>query len=101
MFDKIADYFLQPQNGVLGVIVVILILIVVWQQKRLDKKDALVADLQEKRKIDVDTYTKNYTDMAKEAVGTQKDSTNAINLLQRSVDSLTAGFQSFMNGKGK
>lgn len=31
--EQIIDYFLQPQNGILGVFVVILILVVVWEER--------------------------------------------------------------------
>lgn len=99
--EQLINFFLQPQNGILGVIVVALMLIIVWQQRRLDAKDKSISDLQDKRKLDTDAYTKSYTDMAKESVAASRDSINSLNLLQRSMDSLTTSFQSFISGKGK
>lgn len=98
--EQIINFFLQPQNGILGVIIAALIFLLIWQQRRLDAKDEKIADLQEKRKNDTDSYTKSYTDMAKESVATSRDSINSLNLLQRSVDSLTTVVQTFINGKG-
>lgn len=99
--DRVIDYFLQPENGILGVLIVILILVIIWQQRKLDKKEVEISDLQEKRKSDTDVYTKSYTDIAKEQVATARDNINTINLLQRSIDSLTTVLQSFINGKSK
>ena len=89
--DKIIDYFLQPQNGILGIIVIVLGFVIWWQQRRLDKKDDQVLLLQQELKNASDSYTKNYINTVKDVVTTQKDSINSINLLQRSIDSLTNG----------
>lgn len=97
--EAIIEYFLKPENGILGIIIVMLISVIVWQQKRLDNKDKIVNDLQEKRKADTDAYTKSYTDTIKEVIITTKDAVNTTNLLQHSVDSLAQGFQTFINGK--
>ena len=95
--DKIIDYFLQPQNGVLGIIVVVQGFVVLWQQKRLDSRDKMITDLQEKRKADTDAYTKSYTDTIREVVAAMKDGSSTSALLQRSIDALVQSFQAFIN----
>lgn len=99
--EQIINYFLQPQNGILGVIIALLIGVIVWQQRRLDSKDKQVTELQGQRISDSQTYTQKYVDVTKEVVGATKDSVNTINLLQRSVDTMAQAFQAFMNGSGK
>ena len=84
--DSLTAYF--AQQGVLGVIIIMLITVVLWQQKRIDKKDTQINELQDKRKADTDAYTVSYVATTREMVGTQKDNLNALTLLQRSVDSL-------------
>ena len=95
--DTISSYFLQ--QGVLGVIIVMLIGVIVWQQKRIDIKDKQIVDLQDKRVSDTNAYTASYTATTKEMVGTTRDSLNALNLMQRSIDSLATALQSLLNGK--
>lgn len=97
--EQIVEYFLRPENGVLGVIIVILIGVVIWQQRQLNDYRGEVRELQEKRKADTDAYTKSYTEIAMEQVATSRDSINTINLLQRSVDALATAVQSFINGR--
>ena len=95
--ETINNYFLQ--QGILGVIIVMLIGVVIWQQKRIDIKDKQIIDLQDKRVADTNGYTNSYALATKEMVGTSKDIVNAVNLLQRSVDALATAFQGFINRK--
>lgn len=95
--EVITDYFLQ--QGILGVIIVGLIAVILWQQRRIDQKDVLIGELQEKRKADTDIYTKSYTDVVKEQIGAQKDSINTLNLLQQSVNSMATALSNLLNGK--
>lgn len=88
-----SNYFFQ--QGILGVIVVVLAsvlsAVIIWQQRRIDKKDELIKQLQDQRILDADKYTSNYIAIAKETVATSKDHSSALSLLQRSVDGLTNG----------
>lgn len=93
--DSITTYYLT--QGVLGVTVVALIFVIVWQQKRIDSKDKQIAELQDKRIIDTNIYTQNYVETTKSVVVSTKDSIATINLLQRSIDSLATAFQSYVN----
>ncbi len=95
--SSVATYF--AQQGVLGIIVLMLIGVVVWQQKRIDNKDKQITELQDKRKADTDGYTASYTATIRDMIIASKDSLNAANLLQRSVDSLAAALQSLMSNK--
>lgn len=89
--DIITPYF--AQQGILGIIIIMLVAVILWQQKRIDGKDKIINDIQDKRKADVDAYTATYVATTKEMVGTQKDSLNAVTLLQRSVDNLANALQ--------
>lgn len=89
--DTITTYF--ATQGILGIIAVMFIGVIVWQQKRIDSKDKQITDLQNQRIIDANQYSSNYISIAKETVETSKDNLNALSLLQRSVDSLTTVLQ--------
>lgn len=95
--ETITNFFLQ--QGVLGVIIVMLIGVVLWQQKRIDLKDKQITDLQDKRIADTNAYTSSYTATTKEMVATTRDSLNALSLLQRSVDTMATALQNLLNGK--
>lgn len=94
--EIIIDYFSQPQNGILGILVIMLIGVVLWQQRRMDKKDTLINDLLEKRVSDANTFRDGYVDTTREIVGIQKDNLNAINLLQRSIDAIAQTLQNIV-----
>lgn len=93
--DSLTNYYLT--QGVLGVTVVALILVVVWQQRRIDSKDKQITDLQDKRKSDTDSYTASYTAIIKENIGAQKDSNNAQVITQNALNSLVTAVQAFIN----
>ena len=97
--QQIIDYFIQPQIAPIGIFVIILIGVIVWQQKRSDKKDDQITNLQNQLQSVSDGYAKSYIDTVREVVATQKDSVNAVNLLQRSFDQLMSAVQSFINGR--
>lgn len=95
--DTITSYF--AQQGILGIIILMTIGIIVWQQKRIDNKDKQITDLQDKRLVDSNSYSQNYIQIAKEVVGTTRDSVNASSLLQKSVDGLTGSIQTLLGKK--
>ena len=88
------------QQGLLGAIIIVLAFVVIWQQKRIDVKDKQVFDLQDKIKVDADAHTTIYVSTTREMVGTQRDSLNAINILQKSVETLVTAVQGLVNDKG-
>jgi len=53
-------------QGILGVVCVGLIIVVVYQQKKLDKKDDKIEALQNARLDDNKTHTLDYREMAKD-----------------------------------
>ena len=55
--EQITNYFLRPENGIQGIIIVVLGTIVVWQQRRLDSKDKQIGELQNQRIADTNVYT--------------------------------------------
>lgn len=89
--DTITTYF--ATQGILGMIAIMFIGVIVWQQKRVDSKDKQITDLQNQRILDASQYTTNYIAIAKETVETSKDNLSALSLLQRSVDSLATTMQ--------
>lgn len=99
METTISSYFIQ--QGILGIIILVLTSVIIWLQKRIDKKDLQIDDLQDKRKADTDAYTTSYIATTKEMIGTQKDSLNSINVMQGSLTSLVTAVQAWLNGKGK
>lgn len=85
--EQVISYFLD--QGLLGVIIVMLIGVIVWQQKRLDKKDEEIKlanqginVVQEKRITD---SQQNITSF----VGLGKDLVNASSSIQKSIDNVT------------
>lgn len=86
--EPIINYFLQPQNGILGIIVLVLGGVVLWEEKQKADLRKEIKELYEKRKTDSDTFTASYTAVAKEQVASTRDSINTIALLQKSIDSL-------------
>ena len=89
--DAFTSYF--AQQGILGIIILMLVAVLLWQQKRIDGKDRVINEIQDKRKADVDAYTASYIATTREMVGTQKDALNALNLMQRSLDNLANAMQ--------
>jgi hypothetical protein len=87
------------QQGILGIVILILMGVAVWQQRRIDKKDIQITDLQDKRITDSNQYTSNYISIARESVETSKDNLSALSLLQRSVDTLATSLQKLLDNK--
>lgn len=97
--EVILEYFSQPQNGILGILVIMLVSVIIWQQRRIDSKDTLINDLLNKRVEDANSYTNGYVSTTREMVGSQKETVNAINLLQKSVDTVAQALQNLLNKK--
>jgi hypothetical protein len=76
------------RQGLGYLISVLLSGVIIWQQRRIDAKDEQITELQDKRILDTNQYTGSYTGTIKEMISSGRDTLNAINLLQRSVDSL-------------
>lgn len=95
--DQITSYF--AQQGILGIIVLMVISVVIWQQKRIDNKDKQITELQDKRVSDTNNFTNGYTEISKEMVAAGKDTVNTLNLLQRSVDTLLSSLQNMLQKK--
>lgn len=95
MIDTLTLEFARQGLGYL--IAVLLIGVVIWQQRRLDAKDKQITDLQDKRVIDTNAYTSSYSTSVREMVVASKDTLNSLTLLQRSVDGLAAAFQRLLD----
>lgn len=99
METTIGTFF--AEQGVYGIIILALGTVILWQNKRNEKLSDKYDELQDKRKADADLFTKTYVETTKEVVTAQTNNTNAVNLLQKSVETLVTGFQNFINGRGK
>lgn len=53
-------------QGVLGIVCIMLIAVVIYQQRKLDRKDDKIDALQEARLVDNKTHTADYREMAKD-----------------------------------
>lgn len=95
--DQITSYF--AQQGVLGIMVIMLIGVIIWQQKRNDNLSRQVDELQNKRIADTNNFTNGYTEISKEMVAAGKDTVNTLNLLQRSVDTMLGSLQNLLQKK--
>lgn len=83
----------------MGIIVIILIGVVVWQQKRIDAKDVQITTLQDKRVSDTNLFTNGYTELSKEGIAASRDNANALNLVQKTLDTMVTNIQSILNKK--
>ena len=95
--EEIVKFF--AGQGVYGIIILMLIGVVIYLQKRIDGKDKEISGLQNQRIADANTYTTNYISIAKETVATSKEHLAALSLLQRSVDALATGLQKLLDNK--
>lgn len=94
------DLLLQLATQGLGyTLFVLACLVIIYMSRKLDHKDKELVELHEKRLMDSNSYTTNFTAVAKEMVSANKDAVNATAILQRSVDSITQILQSLVNDK--
>jgi ferric iron reductase protein FhuF len=97
---EIITNFLATQ-GVLGIVILMLIPVVIYVVKDNKRLYARIDELQDKRKIDSDGYTSTYVATTKEMIGTQRDALNAINILQKSVETIATALQALINSRNK
>lgn len=98
--EAVLNYFAQPQNGILGIIIIMLLGVVIWQQRRLDRKDEQIYDLQEKSRVYAEGYSDKYLEATKEMISATRDNVNTTTLLQRSIDNIAQSIQNFVNRRG-
>lgn len=106
--DQIVNYFLQPQNGILGVIVVILILVVVWEEKQKAdgrKENRELAQeltiLAEKRVADLERIKDTDFALLEKIRATEADKADRLREMVGSILSITQNLQTLFNIKGK
>jgi len=95
--DPITTYF--ATQGILGVIILMLIAVVIYQQRKNDAQFKQITELQDKRIADANQYTANYIVVAKEVVETSKDHLISLTFLQKAVDSLAVSMQKLLDNK--
>jgi len=85
--DVITNYF--AQQGLLGIIIIMLIGVVIWQQRRLDKKDEEIKIMNQAVNV---VQEKRINDLAQGQaafIGLGKDLVNANGSIQKSLDTIT------------
>lgn len=95
--ETITNFF--ANQGILGIVILMLIAVVIWQQRRIDSKDTQITELQNKRVSDTNGFTTSYTQTIREITTATRDSVNAQVLLQKSIDSIAQAFNNFLNNK--
>lgn len=93
--ETITNFF--AQQGILGIIILMETSVIVWQQKRIDKKDSQILELQDKRVNDTNTFTNGYTEISKEMVAAGRDTANSISILQKTIDTILSSLQTLLN----
>jgi dTDP-glucose pyrophosphorylase len=89
------------KDGLGYTLFVLSVFVIIYQNRKLDQKEKEISDLHDKRLEDANLYTANFTTVAKEMVGANKDSANATALLQKSIDSITQILQNIMQNERK
>jgi hypothetical protein len=106
--DKIIDFFLKPENGILGVFVVILIFVVIWEERekkdlRKDNKDLALElrTLAEKRVNDLERIKDADFALLEKIRSVEAEKSDKVRDMVGSVLSIAQNLQSLFNLKGK
>lgn len=106
--DKIVEYFLQPQNGILGVFVVILLLVVVWEEKQkselrkeIKELSQELKDLAEKRVNDLERIKDADFALLEKIRATEAEKSDRLKEMVGSILSIAQNLQTLFNLKGK
>lgn len=87
MLERILDYFFG--QGIYGVIIVILILVLLWLQKRNDEQAKEIKSLNEKLVISAEKRVEDQKQTGEKFITLGKDLVSGNESLQRSVDGIT------------
>lgn len=108
MFDRIGDYFLQPQNGILGVLVLILLLVVIWEEreklslrKEIREVSAELRILADKRVNDLERIKDADFALLEKIRSTEAEKSDRLRDMVSSILSITQNLQTIFNLKGK
>lgn len=93
--DPVSSYYLQ--QGVLGVTIVVLAGVVLWQQRRLDKKDQELREVLENRLKDSKEYSTVYNGTTEKYATLAEKTNNNDALLMQAVN----GIATFLQNKLK
>lgn len=106
--DKIIEYFLQPQNGLLGVFVVILIGVVVWEEtekrglrKEIKDLSTELKLLAEKRVNDLERIKDADFALLEKIRATEAEKSDRLRDTVGSILSIAQNLQTLFNLKGK
>lgn len=73
-------------QGILGVVAVGLIIVVIYQQKKLDKKDEKIEALQNARLEDNKTHAVDYREMAKDNQEVMNNTSQNVRILSEKIE---------------
>lgn len=82
----ISNYLLT--QGVLGIAVLVLGIVVVYQQKKLDKRDEKIQALQDARLDDNKSHTLDYREMAKDNQEVLQGNSQSIQLMAAKIEAV-------------
>lgn len=106
--QQIIDYFLQPQNGILGVIIIVLGFVIGWQERekgnlRKENKDLALElrQLAEKRVADLERIKDTDFALLEKIRASESDKSDKIREMVSSVLSIAQNLQTVINLKGK
>lgn len=106
--DQLLAYFLKPENGILGVLVVILASVIIWEEKqkinlREENKELAteLKNLAEKRVADLERIKDTDFALLEKIRATESDKSDKIKEMVSSVLSITQNLQTLFNMKGK
>lgn len=87
----ISNYYLQ--QGVLGVTIVVLAGVVVWQQKRIDSKEKELREMSDLRLKDSKDYTSSYTSTVEKYATLSEKNVTSDSLIMQAVNGIATLLQ--------
>lgn len=106
--EQLIEYFLQPQNGILGVIVVALMLVIVWEERGKSELRKEIRDLSnelkllaEKRVADLERIKDADFALLEKIRASESEKSDKIREMVSSVLSIAQNLQTLFNLKGR
>lgn len=84
MADQITNYLFT--QGILGVVAVGLIVVVIYLQKKIDRKDLIIEALQNARLADNKEHTADYREMSKDDQQIMNDTSQNLRVMSEKIE---------------
>lgn len=106
--DQIIEYFLQPQNGILGIIIIVLGFVIGWQEREKSSLRKEIKELSlelrqqaEKRVADLERIKDSDFALLEKIRSSESEKSDKIRDMVGSVLSIAQNLQTLFNLKGK